>query len=250
MDASRIVGQDMMLMETRIDIIGLPRHDLADRLSENSFDVSLIRRLWSSIYVRGATAFSQISSIGRQTQARLADRFVIGRPSIARELTSTDATVKWVLQFADGHSVETVLIPEPDRGALCLSTQVGCSLTCRFCHTGTMKLARNLTAGEIVSQAVVARDRLSEWGLKRRDCRFTNVVLMGRLWLNGHRFWGSKSTVESAFVGDMLLQKCQQVSFKWFQSCNQLSHPNANRSMSAYSTNSEPTDRHLLSHQR
>lgn len=179
MDASRIVGQDMMLMETRIDIIGLPRHDLADRLSENSFDVSLIRRLWSSIYVRGATAFSQISSIGRQTQARLADRFVIGRPSIARELTSTDATVKWVLQFADGHSVETVLIPEPDRGALCLSTQVGCSLTCRFCHTGTMKLARNLTAGEIVSQAVVARDRLSEWGLKRRDCRFTNVVLMG-----------------------------------------------------------------------
>ncbi|MBS0205734.1 MAG: 23S rRNA (adenine(2503)-C(2))-methyltransferase RlmN [Planctomycetes bacterium] len=179
MDVGPPIDQNMAIMETRIEILGLARSELAERLSGQSLDPALVPRLWNSIYVRGATRFSQITSIAKQTRDRLEDRFVIGRPSVARELTSSDQTRKWLLQFPDGQSVETVFIPEQDRGALCISSQVGCSLTCSFCHTGTMRMARNLTAAEMVAQAIVARDSLSEWGLHRRFCKFTNLVLMG-----------------------------------------------------------------------
>ncbi len=120
-----------------------------------------------------------MTTIAKKQQALLAEHFIINRPSIAKDLTSFDGTRKWLLEFADGNKVETVFIPEDDRGALCVSSQVGCTLSCTFCHTGTMKLVRNLTAGEIIGQVLVARDGLGEWGKRREDCLFTNIVMMG-----------------------------------------------------------------------
>jgi 23S rRNA (adenine2503-C2)-methyltransferase len=163
----------------KIDILGLTRHELAVKLSECGFEGRLAEPLWNWIYVRGATTFDGIPGVSRSRQTALAETFVMQRPTVDRELISTDATRKWLIRFPDGHKVETVLIPEADRGALCISSQVGCSLSCSFCHTGTMSLARNLTAAEIVAQVMIARDGLSEWMRKRADCRVTNLVLMG-----------------------------------------------------------------------
>ena len=161
------------------DITGFRRHDLAEKLTEIGLKPGLVKSLWNGIYVKGATDFSQILSISRKHQLLLADQFTIGRPTIIRDLFSRDGTRKWLLQYPDGNRVESVMIPEQDRGALCVSSQVGCTLSCRFCHTGTMKLVRNLTATEIVAQVLNARDGLSEWGKKRSDCVCTNIVLMG-----------------------------------------------------------------------
>ena len=161
------------------DITGFRRQDLVKKLSEVDLEPGLAKPLWNGIYIRGATDFSQISSISRKNQLKLTDHFAIGRPMIIRDLVSSDSTRKWLLQFPDGNRVESVMIPEPDRGALCVSSQVGCTLSCTFCHTGTMRLVRNLTATEIVAQVLNARDRLSEWGKKRSDCVCTNIVLMG-----------------------------------------------------------------------
>lgn len=166
-------------MPLQTPIIGLTRQELAEKLVECGLGPNLVEPLWNWMYVRGGTQFSQLDAISRSRQAVLAENFTISRPSIIRALTSSDATRKWLLQFPDGNSVETVLIPEADRGALCISSQVGCTLSCSFCHTGTMPLVRNLTAGEIVSQVLIARDGLSEWGRKRSDCVVTNLVLMG-----------------------------------------------------------------------
>lgn len=163
----------------KTDVVGLERQDLADALSMFDLEPSLVKPLWNALYVKGVTDFSRIPSISRQRQSELAEHFTIGRPHVVRHLNSTDGTTKWLLQLSDRNRVETVLIPEQDRGALCVSSQVGCSLSCSFCHTGTMKLLRNLTAAEIVGQVMHTRDALSEWGKKRADCRATNIVLMG-----------------------------------------------------------------------
>jgi 23S rRNA (adenine2503-C2)-methyltransferase len=119
-----------------------------------------------------------MTSINKAQQAKFAEAFTIGRPIIDRALTSTDGTRKWLLSFSDGNKIETVHIPEDDRGALCVSSQVGCTLTCTFCHTGTMKLVRNLTAGEIVGQVMIARDGLGQWPATP-DSTLTNIVMMG-----------------------------------------------------------------------
>jgi 23S rRNA (adenine2503-C2)-methyltransferase len=161
------------------DIIGLTREEIAEQLIDCGVEPRFASTLWNWVYVRGATDFSQLRSLSKSRRDALARHFSIGRPSVVRDLLSLDATRKWLLEFSDSHRVETVLIPEADRGALCISSQVGCSLTCTFCHTGTMKLQRNLTVAEIVSQLLIARDRLSEWGRKRADCLCTNIVLMG-----------------------------------------------------------------------
>jgi 23S rRNA (adenine2503-C2)-methyltransferase len=110
---------------------------------------------------------------------RLAERWSIDRPAIVAERRAADGTWKWLLRLADGQEVESVFIPEDDRGALCVSTQVGCTLACSFCRTGTMPLVRNLGAAEILAQILLARDRLGEWPSGRPDRRFTNVVVMG-----------------------------------------------------------------------
>ena len=166
-------------IDPRTDIVGLTRQELAARFAECGLEASLIKPVWNWVYVRGATDFSGLSSLSKARRAALEKHFIISRPEIIRDLKSLDNTHKWLLLFPDGQRIETVLIPEQDRGALCVSSQVGCTLSCSFCHTGTMPLVRNLTAGEIVSQGLVARDRLSEWNQPRQACLVTNLVLMG-----------------------------------------------------------------------
>jgi len=137
------------------------------------------RQLFHWIYHRGAATFEAMSTLPRDLRGRLSEVYSVARPDIVTEQRSADGTRKWLLRFADGQEVESVFIPEDDRGALCVSTQVGCTLTCTFCHTGTMPLVRNLGAPEIVAQMLVARDGLAEWPTGREGRLFTNVVVMG-----------------------------------------------------------------------
>ncbi len=137
-------------------------------------------QIFQWMYNRGARSFEDMTDLSKACRARLSDRFSIDRPSIAQEQVSSDGTRKWLLEFSDGQKAETVFIPEEDRGTLCVSSQVGCTLTCRFCHTGTQRLVRNLTAGEIVGQVMIARDALGEWPTPTDEARsLTNIVLMG-----------------------------------------------------------------------
>ncbi len=166
-------------MTVKTPIIGLSRQELTEKLKDLGVEPFRAKQIWHWIYTKGATDFAQMTTIAKKQQALLAEHFTIDRPAIAKDLTSFDTTRKWLLEFPDGNKVETVFIPEDDRGALCVSSQVGCTLTCSFCHTGTQKLVRNLSAGDIVGQVLVARDGLGEWGKRREDCLFTNIVLMG-----------------------------------------------------------------------
>ena len=120
-----------------------------------------------------------MTNLAKPFRERLAERYLLGRPDVAAAQASRDGTRKWLLRFADGQEVETVHIPEEDRGTLCVSSQVGCTLTCRFCHTGTQRLVRNLGAAEIVGQVMLARDALGEWSSPQEDRQLTNIVLMG-----------------------------------------------------------------------
>jgi len=173
-------------------LVGLGRAELADRLA--TLDVPerqrrmRVSQLWSWIYVRGVTDFAVMTDIAKELRAELADHFTLERLDIVTEQVSVDGTRKWLLRLHDGKEVETVYIPESDRGTLCISSQVGCTLTCSFCHTGTQRLVRNLSAAEIVGQIMLARDRIGDWpgavpsdprGLPQGDRMITNVVLMG-----------------------------------------------------------------------
>ncbi len=121
-----------------------------------------------------------MTTLAKPLRAKLAEHFTVGRPHLSRDQTSLDGTRKWLLRFADGNEAETVLIPEEDRGTVCVSSQVGCTLTCKFCHTGTQKLVRNLTTAEIVAQVMTARDALGEWPTPSDGERLvSNIVLMG-----------------------------------------------------------------------
>src|ERR1700733_5446681 len=141
------------------------------------------KQLWHWIYHQGVTDFSRMSSIARPLQAKLAERFVIGRPDTVTAQTSEDDTRKFLFRFRDGQEAETVYIPDPDedRGAVCLSSQVGCTLSCRFCHTGTQTLVRNLGAAEIVGQFMAARDAYGEWPSPKGETPrlLSTIVLMG-----------------------------------------------------------------------
>jgi len=137
------------------------------------------RQLFHWIYHRGAASFEAMTTLPKALRQQLEARYSVARPEIVVDQASADGTRKWLLRFADGQEVESVFIPEEDRGALCVSTQVGCTLSCRFCHTGTMPLVRNLGTAEIVAQMLVARDALDEWPSGRADRLFSNVVVMG-----------------------------------------------------------------------
>lgn len=137
------------------------------------------RQVFHWLYHRGAVEPAAMTTLPRETRERLAAGYSATRPEVVTEQRSGDGTRKWLLRFADGQQVETVFIPEEDRGALCVSTQVGCTLTCKFCHTGTMPLVRNLGAPEILAQMLVARDSLDEWPTAREGRLFTNIVVMG-----------------------------------------------------------------------
>src|SRR5512134_1211465 len=163
----------------RKNLIGLSRQELEAELVAAGQKPFRARQLWHWIYYRGASDFAGMSTLASPLRSALAERFTLERPAISRELGSTDGTRKWLLQFEDGNKAEAVFIPEEDRGALCVSSQVGCTLSCTFCHTGTQRLVRNLTAGEIVGQLMVARDACGEWPTPQGERLLSNVVLMG-----------------------------------------------------------------------
>jgi 23S rRNA (adenine2503-C2)-methyltransferase len=163
----------------RRNLIGLGREALAAEMAAFGAEPFRARQLWHWIYHRGATDFAAMTSLSKPFRDKLTARYVLKRPAISRALASVDGTRKWLLHFADGEEVETVHIPEDDRGTLCVSSQVGCTLTCSFCHTGTQRLVRNLTSEEIVGQVMIARDALGEWPSPQDDRQVTNLVLMG-----------------------------------------------------------------------
>jgi 23S rRNA (adenine2503-C2)-methyltransferase len=173
-------------------LIGLSREEMAEKLGE--IGVAPVQRrmrvqqLWHWMYVRGAQTFEAMTSISKEMRKELEQHFTVDRPEVVAEQVSNDGTRKWLLRLPSGdnvekaHEVECVYIPETDRGTLCVSSQVGCTLNCAFCHTGTQRLVRNLTAGEIVGQIMVARDRLNDWidrETPNGNRLVTNVVMMG-----------------------------------------------------------------------
>jgi 23S rRNA (adenine2503-C2)-methyltransferase len=137
------------------------------------------RQLWNWIYVHGARDFASMSNLAKDFRGEMAEHFTLARPEVVAEQVSNDGTRKWLLRTGPGIEFETVYIPEADRGTLCVSSQVGCTLNCRFCHTGTQKLVRNLTPDEIVGQLLVARDSLGDWPSTAPGRKVTNVVMMG-----------------------------------------------------------------------
>jgi 23S rRNA (adenine2503-C2)-methyltransferase len=176
----------------RPSLIGLSRAELAECLAAVGIAPAQrkmrVQQLWHWIYFRGARNFDEMTSVSKETRARLEERFTVDRPEVVAEQVSSDGTRKWLLRLPSGHGlekaheVECVYIPETDRGTLCVSSQVGCTLNCAFCHTGTQRLVRNLTAGEIVGQVMVARDRLNDWADRDTPSGgrlVTNIVMMG-----------------------------------------------------------------------
>ncbi|MGB7418264.1 MAG: 23S rRNA (adenine(2503)-C(2))-methyltransferase RlmN, partial [Erythrobacter sp.] len=151
----------------RVDLIGIPRERIRDLFENAGLDARQAklraRQVFHWLYHRGVIDFAAMTDIGKTMRPWLAERFVIGRPDIVEAQHSSDGTRKWLLRTDDGHDFEMVFIPDETRGTLCISSQVGCTLNCTFCHTGTMRLVRNLTPGEIVGQVMLARDALGEW---------------------------------------------------------------------------------------
>ncbi|PZP85831.1 MAG: 23S rRNA (adenine(2503)-C(2))-methyltransferase RlmN [Azospirillum brasilense] len=183
-------------LATRANLVGLPRDLVAAQLQALGVEPFRTKQVWQWIYQKGVTDFAAMTNIKRDTQEMLAQHFSIARAGISRNAVSFDQTQKWLLKFADENEVETVFIPDSNRGTLCVSSQVGCTLSCTFCHTGTQRLVRNLTAGEIITQMLVAKDGLNEWAmnLKKGEARnadqrkgdpapatraITNIVFMG-----------------------------------------------------------------------
>src|ERR1700710_840772 len=175
-------------------LVGLSRAEISERLGAIGVQPSQrkmrVQQLWHWIYVRGAQNFADMTSISKDMRSQLEAHFTVARPEVVAEQISNDGTRKWLLRLPSGdsiekaHEVECVYIPETDRGTLCVSSQVGCTLTCSFCHTGTQRLVRNLTAGEIAGQVMVARDRLGDWPVSaahaegEKNRLVTNVVMM------------------------------------------------------------------------
>jgi len=171
-------------LDAKPNLIGLSRHALKAAFAEIGTPEKQLKmrvnQVWGWIYQKGVTSFDDMTNLSKDFRTSLAENFQITRPEIVTRQISNDGTRKYLLRVAGGHEVEVVYIPETNRGTLCISSQIGCTLTCPFCHTGTQKLVRNLTAGEIVSQILVARDDLEEWGKPAGDKRLiSNIVLMG-----------------------------------------------------------------------
>jgi len=166
-----------------VDLVGLSKDEIRTALADAGLDERQAKlrakQIWHQIYHRGATSFDAMSDIAKPQRAWFAERFVVGRPDVVLEQVSTDGTRKWLLKTPDGHDFEMVFIPDADRGTLCVSSQIGCTLNCAFCFTGTMRLVRNLTAGEIVGQVMLARDSLGEWPSQPEGRMLSNIVMMG-----------------------------------------------------------------------
>src|SRR6202140_3475069 len=186
------IALEIYVPPAKPSLVGLSRAEISGQLGaigvQSSQRKMRTQQLWHWIHVRGAKNFDEMTSISKEMRAQLEAHFTVARPEVVAEQISNDGTRKWLLRLPSGdaiekaHEVECVYIPETDRGTLCVSSQVGCTLNCSFCHTGTQRLVRNLTAGEIVGQIMVARDRLNDWA--DRDTPnggrlVTNVVMMG-----------------------------------------------------------------------
>ena len=192
-DASVPITQDVLTVPRKfqpgpINLVGLPRIELLDALIETGTNAKKAKmragQIWQWIYQKGVREFDQMTNLSKDYRTFLKERFVVMVPEVVSKQVSVDGTRKYLIRIAGGHEVETVYIPEKDRGTLCISSQVGCTLTCSFCHTGTQKLVRNLTAGEIIGQVMLARDDLNEWPEPGRNPVNTarllsNIVLMG-----------------------------------------------------------------------
>jgi 23S rRNA (adenine2503-C2)-methyltransferase len=167
----------------KVELIGLPREAIRVALEQAGLEPRQAKlrakqiRHW--VYNRGVSDFAAMTDIAKAQQPWLIERFAITRPEVVEAQVSSDGTRKWLLRTHDGHDFEMVFIPDADRGTLCVSSQVGCTLSCRFCHTGTMKLVRNLDPGEIVGQVMLARDALGEWPSSPEGRMLTNIVMMG-----------------------------------------------------------------------
>ncbi len=192
MTVSAPITQDVLTIPRRhaegpVNLVGLTRPAMAEALRAIGTPEKQVRmrvnQIWQWIYHWGVRDFDAMTNLAREFRAKLATHFVISLPEIVSRQVSVDGTRKYLVRIAGGHEVEVVYIPEQDRGTLCISSQVGCTLTCSFCHTGTQKLVRNLTAGEIVGQIMLARDDLGEWpeqGAPKNETRLlSNIVLMG-----------------------------------------------------------------------
>ncbi|EBA13587.1 23S rRNA (adenine(2503)-C(2))-methyltransferase RlmN [Roseobacter sp. CCS2] len=192
MDAKAPITQDVLTIPRKLpegpqNLIGLSRDQMRDALiavgtAEKQAKMR-VGQIWQWIYHWGVRDFSAMTNLSKDYRAMLAETFVIALPEVVTRQVSDDGTRKYLVRIAGGHEVEVVYIPETDRGTLCISSQVGCTLTCSFCHTGTQKLVRNLTAAEIIGQVMIARDDLDEWpepGTRTEDTRLlSNIVLMG-----------------------------------------------------------------------
>jgi len=193
MTANAPITQDVLTLPRKVpdtghvNLVGLTRLQLHETLVAAGTPERQVKmrvgQIWQWIYHRGVRDFAEMTNLAKDYRALLAERFVIEVPQVVRREMSMDGTRKYLLRIAGGHEVEAVYIPEDDRGTLCISSQVGCTLTCTFCHTGTQRLVRNLTPGEIVGQVMVARDDLEEWpiaGQPKPEGRLvSNIVLMG-----------------------------------------------------------------------
>ena len=186
------ITQDVVTIPRKLpegprNLVGLTRAQLRDILIEIGTPEKQAKmrvgQIWQWIYQWGVRDFAEMTNLAKAYRAKLAEHFVIEVPEVVTRLVSTDGTRKYLIRIAGGHEVETVYIPEEDRGTLCISSQVGCTLTCSFCHTGTQKFVRNLTPAEIVGQIMIARDDLDEWpipGEPKDETRLlSNIVLMG-----------------------------------------------------------------------
>ena len=160
-----LLGLSQAALEAEITALGLPKFRAG--------------QLWRWVWRHGLTNFAEMSDLGKPVREQLTELFSADRPAVSRRLQSVDGTIKWLLRFADGKEAEAVYIPDKKRGTLCISSQVGCTLTCSFCHTGTQKLVRNLTVDEICGQVLLAMDELGDWPAGKPDRRLTNIVLMG-----------------------------------------------------------------------
>jgi 23S rRNA (adenine2503-C2)-methyltransferase len=192
MDAKAPITQDVLTIPRKLpegptNLVGLTRDAMRDALiaigTPEKQAKMRVGQIWQWIYYWGVRDFEQMTNLAKDYRAKLAENFVIAVPEVVTRQLSEDGTRKYLVRIAGGHEVEVVYIPETDRGTLCISSQVGCTLTCSFCHTGTQKLVRNLTTAEIVGQIMVARDDLGEWperGAPKDETRLlSNIVLMG-----------------------------------------------------------------------
>ena len=161
------------------NIVGLSREELNERFLNLGLKKFRSGQVWHWLYHKGVTSFEEMTTLSKTVREQLRQKFAIKRPIIIEKQTSVDGTIKWLLQFEDGTKAETVFIPEEDRGTLCISSQVGCTLNCSFCHTGTQRLVRNLTPSELVGQILIAFDELSAWPSAQAGRPVTNIVLMG-----------------------------------------------------------------------